>query len=412
MAVDATRPIAALALGESASVAWRALWTSRLLIIAAGIGAVLIWGLSGVHDLFDTTHLLSPFGHTGNTLVAPFARWDSRWYLDVANHGYDASIPGRPHAAFFPLYPLLLAIGGAITGQPLIAGIVISCVCAFFAFAFLHRLTEIELGDDAARHTVYLLAFSPMAFFLSAVYSEALFLMLSVGCVLAARTGRWPWAATAGVLAAATRNSGILLMLPLALIWYQRRDRWVDFAWILFIPLGLIAFGLWTADHGGSFTDMFHAAKFWHREFDGPFSAVWQGITAAWDGARQLLSGSETPIYFRKAGGHPFVVAWHNLLPIPFLIAAAWMLIGAIRRLPIAYWSYALVSLALVLSYPDIPQPLASFPRYMLVVFPLFMWLGWWVSRGSRTRMAVVYGVCAFGLVAFTAQFATWHWVA
>src|SRR5262249_6087280 len=142
MAVDATRPIAALALGESASVAWRALWTSRLLIIAAGIGAVLIWGLSGVHDLFDTTHLLSPFGHTGNTLVAPFARWDSRWYLDVANHGYDASIPGRPHAAFFPLYPLLLAIGGAITGQPLIAGIVISCVCAFFAFAFLHRLTE------------------------------------------------------------------------------------------------------------------------------------------------------------------------------------------------------------------------------------------------------------------------------
>src|SRR4029077_10509312 len=106
------------------------------------------------------------------------------------------------------------------------------------------------------------------------------------------------------------------------------------------------------------------------------------------------LSGSEAPRYFKPAGGPPFVAAWHDLMPIPFVIAAFWMLIRAIRRLPLAYWAYAIVALMLVLSYPVIPQPLASFPRYMLVIFPLFMWLGWWVSRGQRARMIVVYSVC------------------
>src|SRR5271156_255570 len=153
MAVDATRPVARLALSESATVAWRALWTSRLLIMVAGIGAVLVWGLSGRHGAFDGAGVTSPFGHTGNVLVAPFARWDSKWYLEIAHAGYDPAIPQR--AAFFPVYPLLVAGGGALIGSPLIAGIVISCLCAWVALALLHRLTEIELGGEAARHTVW-----------------------------------------------------------------------------------------------------------------------------------------------------------------------------------------------------------------------------------------------------------------
>jgi hypothetical protein len=410
MAVDATRPVARLALSESATVAWRALWTSRLLIMVAGIGAVLVWGLSGRHGVFDVAGVTSPFGHTGNVLVAPFARWDSKWYLEIAHAGYDPTVPQR--AAFFPVYPVLVAGGGALIGAPLIAGILISCACAWVALALLHRLTEIELGSEAARHTVWLLAFSPMAFYFSAVYTESLFLMLTVGAVLAARTGRWEWAATAGVFAAATRNTGILLVLPLVLLWYQRRDRVADLAWIALIPCGLVAFCLWTATHGGHLLDPFHAARFWRREFDGPFSAVWKGAVAAWDGARQLVHGSQTPVYYKQAGGWPFVVARHNLMPVPFLLAGVWMFVGAVRRLPIAYWSYALVALLVDLSYPVAPQPLVSLPRYEVVIFPLFMWLGWFVARGSRRRMVVVYGVCVLALVAFTAQFATWHWVA
>ena len=38
-------------------------------------------------------------------LLAPLARWDSVWYLRIADSGYGES---APRAAFFPLYPLLV----------------------------------------------------------------------------------------------------------------------------------------------------------------------------------------------------------------------------------------------------------------------------------------------------------------
>ena len=46
-----------------------------------------------------------------------------------------------------------------------------------------------------------------------------------------------------------------------------------------------------------------------------------------------------------------------------------------------------------------------------LVLFPLFLWLGWWSARG-RWRLPVLAGAF-LALQAFAAaEFATWHWVA
>ena len=68
---------------------------------------------------------------------------------------------------------------------------------------------------------------------------------------------------------------------------------------------------------------------------------------------------------------------------------------------------------ALPLSYSVTPQPLMSFPRFAAVLFPLYMWGGWWVTRrGHPWRAPVAYAVSAVALAAYSAQFATWHWVA
>ena len=56
-----------------------------------------------------------------------------------------------------------------------------------------------------------LTAFAPMAFFFSAVYSESLYLALSVGLFLCARNGRWMWVGVLGALAGATRSTGLVL---------------------------------------------------------------------------------------------------------------------------------------------------------------------------------------------------------
>ena len=152
------------------------------------------------------------------------------------------------------------------------------------------------------------------------------------------------------------------------------------------------------------------AQEAWYRELAGPWSGAWNGAVAAWDGLRQLFSGSRDHVYFAAAGGDPYIVAAHNLGDFAFLGFAVVAVIGALRRLPLAYGAWTLIAVVVPLSYPVAPEPLASFPRYLAVAFPLHMWLATWATeRGWQRPTAIVSAVLLVGL---TIPFALWEWVA
>lgn len=419
---------------------WRALWVSRLLVWAAGVGAAAWFGVLK-RDVFDPAGVTSGFGRLGDLLVAPAARWDAVWYLVIAHYGYHPELgvftAGR--AAFFPLYPLALR-GVAETGIPaVLAGISISTAAFAAALYGIHRLTELEAPrlaartrrEEVARWALLATAFAPMAFFFSAVYSESLYLALSIGVFWCARKGRWGWAGALGALASATRSAGVVLLVPVAILYLYgpREDRSPDFPiqrrlagiryrlrgdalWLAALPLGVVAYAAYFALAGGDPMQPFHAQEVWSRQFAGPYVAVWDGARAAFDGARQLLSMQRHHIYFSLAGGDPFVAAEHNLVLFAFLGAALAALVGVVRRLPAAYGAYVLAALALPLSYPVAAQPLMSLPRFLVVLFPLFMWFGAFLAQRRPATRIVVLAASSLLLVFFTAQFATWHWVA
>jgi Mannosyltransferase (PIG-V) len=461
---------------------WRALWISRLLIWVAGVGAVLAFGLARVHDVFDPPHVTSGFGWLGDLLAAPAARWDAAWYLVIAHYGYspELGIDTASRSAFFPLYPLGVRALSDLGLPAVIAGVLLSVVAFGLALYGIHRLTTLELGrfgGEAPRLAVLALALAPMAYYFSAVYSESLYLALSVGVFWCARRGRWAWVGVLGALAGATRSAGLVLVLPAAILYLYgpREDRapdrpedvgwrrpraWMgklnfsgsarayarahartralpgnghthspagrrgrlavlrpryavrrDVLWLAAMPAGVVAYMTYLALAGGSATMPFHAQEVWNREFAGPYVAVWDGARAAFDGARQLLSFQRRHVYFGLAGGDPFVDAGHNLMLFAFLVLAVPAIVGVLRRLPLAYGVYVLAALALPLSYPVAAQPLMSLPRFEVVLFPLFMWLGGWLAQRPRAR-PLLLGAASLLLVCFVAQFATWHWVA
>lgn len=407
--------------------AWRAVWTSRLVVMLAGVFGVLSFGRNpGAARVYDPIALTRPFGYFGNLLVSPLARWDSVWYLTIARAGYGHGGQAA-RTTFFPLYPLMVRGLGVVVRSDLIAGVLISVACFVVALVLLYRLVELELDAERARLCVTLIAFFPMAYYFSAVYTESLFLALSVGCVYAARTGRWAEAGLLGLLASASRNTGVFLVVPIVLLYLYgprtdrapgpRRRWWLPtyrveatLAWVLLVPLGMGAYLLFlalTTHHG---LTPFTAEKIWYHHFAGPLGGVWDGTVAAWDGLRQLIHGpSRTVIYFKAAGDDPIKVAGQNLMLFGFLVVGALAFLGAVRKLPVAYPAYALVALGVPLSYPVAPLPLSSLPRYEVVVFPLFIWAADWVHR--RRIASLVLPSLAVLLGLFTVEFATWRFV-
>jgi hypothetical protein len=407
---------AAVLADDAVADAWRALWTSRLLVWAAAASAVLIFGLSDRAADFDPAGLTTPYGTTGDALVAPFGRWDSVWLMAIAGDGYD----GGGREAFFPLYPLLVRVVGAPLGSTLVGGALASTALLGVALVLLHRLVSLEFDRAVARNAVLVTALFPMSFFFSAVYSESLFLALSIGAVYAARRERWAWAGALGLLAATTRSAGVLLLIPLAMIylWDVRRPSLrtmrplrADALWLALVPLGLGAYCGVLALGGHDALAPFHAQEVWFRSFAGHFAGAWDGLVAAWQGARQLLSGAREPVYFAQAGGDPFVVARHNIELFAWLALTLVAVVGMLRRLPAAYGAYVVAALALPLSYPVGPQPLMSLPRFVAVLFPLAIWLALWMT-GRAVRERTVLGAFCAALAVYSAIFATWHWVA
>lgn len=427
---------------------WRALWTSRLVVLVCGVLAVLQFRTDPRSRAFDPAGLTSPFSYLGNVLVAPFARWDSVWYLAIAQHGYD-HVPAR--TAFYPLYPLLIRIVAIVLRSDLVAGVVISLVCFAIGLVIVHRLAKLEFDAEHANVCVMLLAFAPMAVFFSAVYTESLFLALSAGSIYLARRGRWATACLLAGLGAASRNTGILLVLPLVLLYLygpradtgvapraelgfapradlgvapRTRRRYAllldalrpryplrpSFGWIALVPAGLGAYVVWLALSTGNGVTPFGVEHLWYRHLVWPWGGVWQGGVAAFDGIRQLIHGPPPPRYFSVAGGNALTVAGQNLMLFAFLVLGVIACIGVLRRLPFAYGAYVVVALAAALSYPVRSQPLASLPRYEVVLFPLFIWAASWVRKRGIAPYTIAVSAVLLGL--FTAEFATWRFVA
>jgi hypothetical protein len=189
------------------------------------------------------------------------------------------------------------------------------------------------------------------------------------------------------------------------------RASWRQLAWVALVPLGLLAFPIGLEIAGLDPKAPFDAQDVWYREWAGPLGGVWDGAVAAWDGMRQLVAGRDGRIYFPIAGGDPMAIARINVGLFAWVPLVVIALIGVLRRLPLGYAAYVVASLAVPLSYPVVPQPLMSFPRFVLVAFPLWMWLGWLLSRHRWARLPAL-AVSAVALAASVAQFATWHFVA
>ena len=346
--------------------------------------------------------------HDTGWLFDVLARWDSRWFVDIARDGYDVAA-GAP--AFYPLYPGAVAVAGRVfLGHYVVGGVLVSLAAAFAAFVLLARLGTLLVGAEAAERAVLYLAVFPMSLFLGVVYGESLFLALAIAAFLAVERRRFAFAGIVAGLALLTRPTGVAVLAGIAVLAWQRERRAGAVAWTaLALPVFAVFPLLLRLDTGDPWAFL-HVERLWFRETAalGPLGGLLDAARAAWGSVLQLTVGSNEHPYWVHETPDRFAV-W-NLESTAFFALYVALAVVAWRRLGAGYGTYCAVALVAPLAAPTHAQPLLSMARFGLVLFPLFLALAL-VARGPRIERAVV-AVSSILLGLVCVEWALWQWVA
>lgn len=383
-------------LGRSGAAAVRLLTSAIppevLAVLVGSRIALTMVGVLSVALLTGPETVLYPA--TGVGAIDLWTRWDGPFYVQIAASGYHTE-PPLPNIVFFPLYPALIRMVGALGGGGSLAlwlaALAISLGSLVAAVGYLIGLARIELGERVARRAaIYLLVF-PTTLFLSAVYPESLFLALSLASFYYARHGRWWLVGIIGLAASLARPYGALLVIPLAFEYLLQRKFDVrlvrrDVLWIGLVPMGLpifLAYVAWMFQDPGA---MGAAQQIWGRGFVPP-----------WDIVARLFEGTVV-VHGMTLGISLIDLAFAAFFTI--VVLASWW------RLRPTYALHATLLLVTMLS----SGAFTSVPRYGLAIFPTFLLLGLVADRGSRHEATLTVMAILASLA--MALFASGRWVA
>jgi Gpi18-like mannosyltransferase len=210
--------------------------------------------------------------------------WDVLAYTGLAEHGYSS----LRDTVFFPLWPLLIHIGGALfasTTAYYVTVLVLANLCFYLALVVFYRLLSEDFDPTIARNALFYICFSPYSLFFFAGYAESLFLLLCLSAFFCLQRSYYWLAGLCGFLAALTRSQGVLLVVPFAVIVIQRfwTGQDVQSTWlqklraclpIVLIPLGVVTFMLYLwYTKGDPLAFSSQEALSWNRHLTFPLTA-------------------------------------------------------------------------------------------------------------------------------------------
>jgi hypothetical protein len=378
-------------------------WRREAAILAVWAALVLAWSYAA-RDLLPIPPRRA-WSEETQKQAPPLARYDSAWYLDIVEHGYGPPPPPglKSSRAFFPLYPMVVrALLQVLPVNRFVAGQVVSIACFFGAGLLFAAEGRRRLGEGRSRQALIFLLLYPTAFFLMAMYSESLFLLLSLIAFREAGRNRPATAAVFGLLAGLTRPAALALALPLAIETFRvarspdpaggARGRAVFRAGLVGVTPAA-GFLLWVFVSG------------WVAGEPGLFFRIqeaWNRGASPLEGLRRFAEGLPARIARGDARENPaFLLDYAHLV----LFAAIGVFLARRRRFADAAWTAGALLLPIASGIP------ASLPRYLLVVYPAYFALA--EILGDRPRLRLAWWIASgLLLAAGEAAFVHWRWVA
>lgn len=298
-------------------------------------------------------------------------RWykaDSPLYLNIAKNWYVNYGDDRFLIVFYPLYSILMRVFSYLIPDYFWAGMAVSAISLIFACIYLYKLTQLDFDEHVAFDSVKYLLIFPFSFFLGLVFSDTLFLALTVMTFYYMRKRKWLLTGLLGGLAGLTRNFGILLLVP-AVIEYLAATKFVEMLkaknWkrifsdfmntgsdLLLIPLGQFIYMFINKVVTGSwFTFLTYQREHWSN---GLNLNIAENLTSYVNNAFTWNPEDAACMWI------PLIVLVFSVILLAFY---------GLRKIRISYIAYVLAYLFTCLC----ATWLISGPRYIMGLFPIYI---------------------------------------
>jgi len=325
-----------------------------------------------------------------NLFIDGLSRWDSGWYFSIVTDGYSNTLSNiGQDTAFFPLYPIIVAAINILFDNVHLSGILASNIAFFFSLIFLYDIILKKYSIEIAERALLLICLNPFSFYFSAFYTESIFLLMVVLSFFFAEKNNFFLAATWAAFAGATRFVGIIMIIPLLLLYlekieYDFRKIKMDVLWLFLSFSGLLLYMIYLWYDYGNPLQFYESQHAWGTL--NPFSSVISTVSS---------------ISFKSVfdGLYNAMNVIHLVSAIPFFI-----LLINLRKIDLPYAIYSVM--LFVVSLPRV----IGMGRYLLVSFPVFIMMALVLKNKSMYQAYLYINILFLSL--FSIMFSHWYWVA
>lgn len=289
-----------------------------------------------------------------------FSNLDGLKFINIAKEWY-----GTPNTYYsytlFPLYPTLIKFFAPAFGF-VASSLFISHLFTLASIYMFQKLALLDYSKSSVKRGLVLLLCFPASFYLVSSYSESLFLFLCLTSVYFSRKKLYVFSGLVAALASYTRLAGLILWIVLIVEFVNENGPKIKNllrlkTLTLFLPpLGFYSYFHYLQVNNSNLQSILSTLP---NKFVFLHQVIFRYLKML------IFMDHNTPLFF--------IVLTESLVSF----FALYLLFVTYKKLRPSYWLFFFFSFFI----PTLSGDFVGMPRYLLVVFPIFYFLGDWIEH-------------------------------
>ncbi len=302
-------------------------------------------------------HYIGSHNPISHFLFYPWANFDGVYYLSIAGSGYTVD-----NAGFFPLFPILINFlslnSGVFTVQQFLVGMVLSSTLFLLSLIVFNKLLMLDYKRNISFHTILFLLLFPTSFFFVTIYSESLFFLLLIFSFYFARKENWFLSGIFAMLLTATRFVGIAIIPALLFEFFVQNKTFLSkkIISLLLAPIGILLYAWFNFSQWGNALHFIEA----------------QGKVLNNRSVDEIILFPQAIFRYFKILTTTFVNYewWIALLELSsFIFVSSLFYVAWKKKVRASYLIFGVLAFLI----PASTGTFSGLPRYVLVLFPIFI---------------------------------------